>query len=142
MVKKSMIKVFCAVILSTVCVDFSLANANAQAGVNNSGYNKSAESQKVIDAYKAYVASIPLELRKEIINHRKAIAEINKKKRELYNSLSQEAQQYLEKEQEFKKQLPIRDKKLINIEKPGEKLSSNHDKHNNENASLESKVGK
>jgi hypothetical protein len=80
-----------------------------------------AEFQKVIDDYKTYVAKIPAEIRQEIIAYRIEIAKLNKEKRALYNKLSQAGQEYLKKEQQYKKKLPLNRKNLINVETPGEK---------------------
>jgi len=75
-----------------------------------------AEFQKVIDDYKAYVATIPPEIRDEIIAFRKDIAKLNKEKSLLYRKLSQASQNYLKKEQQYKKKLPLNRKSLINID--------------------------
>ena len=94
----------------------------SQAQTQNSGVIKEpAEFQKVVDEYKSYVAKIPAEVREEIITYRKEIAKINKEKRLLYRQLSQEAQNYLKTEQDYKKRLPLNRKSLINVETIGEK---------------------
>lgn len=80
-----------------------------------------AEFQKVIDEYKAYVAKIPPAIREEIIEYRKSVAKLNKQKRLIYRQLSQASQNYLKKEQQYKKKLPLKRKSLINIENPGTK---------------------
>lgn len=89
-----------------------------------------AEFQKIIDDYKAYVAKVPAEIRDEVIEYRKSIAKLNKQKSLLYKQLSQESQNYLKKEQQYKKQLPLNRKSLINLENPGQKAkkSSNKEK--------------
>ena len=94
----------------------------SQGQTQNSGTIKEpAEFQKVVDEYKSYVAKIPAEVREEIITYRKEIAKINKEKRLLYRQLSQEAQNYLKTEQDYKKRLPLNRKSLINVETIGEK---------------------
>ena len=94
----------------------------SQAQTQNFGViNEPAEFQKVVDEYKSYVAKIPAEVREEIITYRKEIAKINKEKRLLYRQLSQEAQNYLKTEQDYKKRLPLNRKSLINVETIGEK---------------------
>ena len=94
----------------------------SQAQTKNSGVIKEpAEFQKVVDEYKSYVAKIPTEVREGIITYRKEIAKINKEKRLLYRQLSQEAQNYLKTEQDYKKRLPLNRKSLINVETIGEK---------------------
>ena len=80
-----------------------------------------AEFQKVIDEYKAYVAKITPEIRDEIISFRKEIAKLNRSKKLLYKKLSSAGQNYLQKEQLYKKKLPMNRKSLINIEDPGKK---------------------
>ena len=72
--------------------------------------------QNIIDEYKKYLLSLDQKTRDEIIRFRKTMIEINQKKKDLYKSLSQEAQLYLEKEKEYKKKLPINQKKQINIQ--------------------------
>lgn len=84
---------------------------------------ESQEFQKVIDEYKEYVATIPAELRQEIIAYRKDVAKLNKEKRNLYKKLSQAGQDYLKKEQEYKKRLPLSRKSLINVENAGDNSS-------------------
>lgn len=80
-----------------------------------------AEFQKVVEEYKSYVAKIPAEVHEEIITYRKEIAKINKEKRLLYKQLSQEAQNYLKTEEDYKKRLPLNRKSLINVETIGKK---------------------
>lgn len=69
--------------------------------------------QQVIEDYKDYASKISPEIREEVIEYRKSVAKLNKEKKLLYRRLSQEAQQYLKKEQEYKKKLPLRRKGLI-----------------------------
>lgn len=71
-----------------------------------------AEFQKVIDDYKSYVATIPPEIRDEIIAYRKEVARLNKEKKLIYRKLSQASQNYLKKEQQYKKKLPLKRKSL------------------------------
>lgn len=87
-----------------------------------------AEFQKVIDDYKAYVAKVPAEIRDEVVEYRKSIAKLNKQKSLLYKQLSQESQNYLKKEQQYKKQLPLNRKSLINLENPGQKTKKSPNK--------------
>lgn len=77
---------------------------------------ESADFQKIIDEYKSYVAKISPVIREEVIEYRKEIAKLNKQKRILYRKLSQDSQEYLQKEQQYKKRLPIQRKNLINLE--------------------------
>lgn len=87
-----------------------------------------AEFQKVIDDYKAYVATIPPEIRDEVIEFRKEIARLNKEKKLLYRKLSQASQNYLKKEQQYKKKLPLNRKSLINIDDPKKKTQKSNSK--------------
>lgn len=85
-----------------------------------------AEFQKIIDEYKSYVATIPPEVREEIIAYRKEVAQLNKQKKLLYRKLSHVSQNYLKKEQQYKQQLPLNRKNLISIED----LNKNNEKNN------------
>ncbi|RTK93435.1 MAG: hypothetical protein EKK61_01220 [Rickettsiales bacterium] len=75
-----------------------------------------AQFQKVIDEYKDYLATVPVEIREEIVAFRKETARLNKEKKELYKKLSQGSQNYLKKEQQYKKKLPLNRKSLITID--------------------------
>ena len=70
--------------------------------------------QKIIAQYKEYLTTIKPPIRKEVQEFRKKVAEFNKQKRELYKQLSQEAQSYFIREQEFKRKLPIKNKNSLN----------------------------
>ena len=100
-------------------------HTNAFAGTDNqqksdSSLDTQQAQQKIIDEYKAIVAKVAPAVRDEIIEFRKNITALNKQKRDAYKKLSQEAQNYLLKEQEYKKKLPMKQKQLINIQNPGE----------------------
>ena len=75
-----------------------------------------AEFHKVVDEYKTYVAKVSPETRKEIITFRKEIAKLNKEKILLYKKLSQASQDYLNKEHQYKKQLPLNRKNLLKLD--------------------------
>ncbi|ASX27762.1 hypothetical protein BA173_02550 [Rickettsia sp. MEAM1 (Bemisia tabaci)] len=62
-------------------------------------------TQKILDEFYAYAGTIKPEIREEIQKYRVEIVNINKKKRELYDKLSKEAQNFLAKEQEYKQRL-------------------------------------
>ena len=68
-----------------------------------------------------FAAKIPPEIRDEVIEFRKEIAKLNKEKKLLYRKLSQASQNYLKKEQQYKKKLPLNRKSLINIDDPSKK---------------------
>jgi hypothetical protein len=117
--------------VATFLIGLILINSNVFAStpdttkvkVEKQGDSGSDSYQKIIDDYKEYIAGIGQEIRGEIVAYRKEIAKINKQKREIYRKLSQEAQGYLAKEQEYKKKLPLKQKKLIDINTAEEKVN-------------------
>lgn len=74
---------------------------------------KQEQVEKIIDEYKQYVGTVPEDVINEVKHYRIKVAEINQKKRELYNMLSQGAQNHLKQEQAYKKRLPMNARKLI-----------------------------
>ncbi|WP_395476834.1 hypothetical protein [Rickettsia endosymbiont of Pantilius tunicatus] len=62
-------------------------------------------TQKILDEFYSYAGTIKPEIREEIQKYRIEVVNINKKKRELYDKLSKEAQNFLAKEQEYKQRL-------------------------------------
>ncbi|MCC2647049.1 MAG: hypothetical protein K0R02_1114 [Rickettsiaceae bacterium] len=70
--------------------------------------------QKVIEEYKKYLQSVPKDLREEVKNYRTEMVRLNNEKRELYKKLSNQAQEFLKKEREYKKKLPLRMRKELN----------------------------
>ncbi len=92
---------------------------------NSVSQNSNDELQKIIDDFSSYAATIPPEIREEVKKYRIEIAKINNQKRELYKKISQEAQNYLAKEQEYKKRMSalrkksagVQDNSVINDEK-------------------------
>jgi hypothetical protein len=77
-----------------------------------------AEFQQVVNDYKSYVAKVSPEIREEVIAFRKEVARLNKEKGELYKKLSTPAQEYLNKERQYKKKLPTNRKDLMKVDKP------------------------
>ena len=73
--------------------------------VTNSSNSNSSELQQIIDDFDRYVAAIPADIREEVRKYRTEVAKINNQKRDLYRRISQEAQRYLAKEQEYKKRI-------------------------------------
>jgi hypothetical protein len=69
-----------------------------------------------VDEYKAYVAGVPAATREEVIAFRKEIAKLNKEKALLYKKLSTAAQEYLDKERQYKKRLPMNRRDLLKID--------------------------
>ena len=129
-----MIKKYLSIGLLAIAT-FNLAHADPQTTLPNSQSNSQtvvgqpaaqdvstnasspqAKYQAVIDEYRRYLSTVNKTTRNEIINFRKEMGDINKKKRDLYKSLSQEAQLLLEKEKAAKKGLPINMKKQITIQ--------------------------
>ncbi|MDA9163480.1 hypothetical protein N9N97_01190 [Rickettsiaceae bacterium] len=104
------------IIVSLLILLFSSSIAVAAKDAPKAKLRGPSEFQKVIDDYKAYVAKIPPEIRDEVIEYRKEVAKLNKEKRTLYRKLSQASQNYLKKEQQYKKKLPLKRKSLINID--------------------------
>lgn len=70
----------------------------------------SAEYNKIIEEYKTYLRTVAPTVMTEIKSYRGEISKLNAEKRKLYQTLSQESQLYLAKEQEFKKKLPAKTK--------------------------------
>ncbi len=111
------------------CLSLILLTNNISAEDNSNSVKKAklrgpAQFQKAIDDYKAYAATVEPEVREEIVIFRKNIAKLNKEKKLLYRKLSQKSQDYLKKEQEYKKKLPLERKKIINVTKLKEKLDA------------------
>lgn len=69
--------------------------------------DKRLEYEKIIQEYKDYLATIPVETRQEIVAYRREISRLNLEKINLFEKLSQRAQEYLKKERDFKQRLPI-----------------------------------
>ncbi|MEY3197051.1 MAG: hypothetical protein RLZZ59_419 [Pseudomonadota bacterium] len=68
---------------------------------------------KIVEEYKKYLLTVKKEVREEIRAYRKEVARINREKIETYKKLSQEAQNFLAKERDLKKQLPIKHRHKI-----------------------------
>lgn len=83
---------------------------------------------KIVAEYRDYLGTIDEDLRKEIESYRKNVVEINRQKQILYSKLSQQAQSFLENEQEFKKKLPLEFRKFIRIEQKPNPERENDDK--------------
>ncbi|AFC70536.1 hypothetical protein [Rickettsia australis] len=102
MIKKIIFGV--AILLSTSC----FANSTTSNGSKKDATKTNdATTQKIIDDFSAYAGTIKPEVREEIQKYRVEIVAINKKKRELYNSLSKEAQNFLAEQQKYKQKLSI-----------------------------------
>lgn len=69
--------------------------------------DKRLEYEKIIQEYKDYLATIPVETRQEIVAYRREISRLNLEKINLFEKLSQKGQEYLKKERDFKQRLPI-----------------------------------
>ncbi|WP_342270883.1 hypothetical protein [Candidatus Tisiphia endosymbiont of Parasteatoda lunata] len=78
------------------------SNAN-KTNVSSSGTND--ELQEIERDFKSYAAGVSAKLREEIQAYRIAVAKLNGQKRDLYNKISQEAQEYFRKEREYKKRI-------------------------------------
>ena len=87
------------------------------------------EHQKVIDDFKKYLLTIEPSIREEIKNYRVKMRDLNAKKIELYKKLTQEAQNVLKREREFKKKLPWPERKeLIKEINPNQQSQVNNTK--------------
>jgi len=86
---------------------FATATASNTLKKDAEKVNVDSTAQKIIDEFYAYAGTIKPEIREEIQKYRVEIVNINKKKRELYNSLSKEAQNFLAEEQKYKKRLSL-----------------------------------
>lgn len=71
---------------------------------------------KITQRYKKYLSNVPKNVRDEITKFRIEIAQLQSKKRDLYNRLSIQAQEYLANEQAFRQKLPIDNKGQIIIQ--------------------------
>jgi uncharacterized pyridoxal phosphate-containing UPF0001 family protein len=71
-------------------------------------YGQIAEDKykKIMEEYKVYLSSVSEKTAKEVKEYRIEVEKINQQKKNLYLRLSQEAQQHMMKEREFKKKLP------------------------------------
>lgn len=101
------------------CFTTTIFGSEKVAVDTSSGGELSVSEEKIIAEYKKFAAGVKKDVREEIVAFRKAVAALNKQKRDLYKKLSQEGQEYLTQEQSYKKKLPLKQKKLINIENPG-----------------------
>ena len=88
-----------------IVVIMLLLSSNSMADVkyeqnsqNTNRQNISQELQRIIDDFNEYNVKIPAPVREEVKEYRTKIVKINQQKRELYQKISQEAQNYLAKE--------------------------------------------
>ncbi|MFP3120766.1 hypothetical protein GCO76_04795 [Rickettsia sp. R2] len=93
-----------AILLSTSCFANSTTSDSSK---KDAAKTNDVTTQKIIDDFSTYAGTIKPEVREEIQKYRVAIVKINKKKRELYNSLSKEAQNFLAEQQKYKQKLSI-----------------------------------
>ncbi len=92
-------------------------------------------TQKIIDDFSAYAGTIKPEVREEIQKYRVEIVDINKKKRELYNKLSKEAQNFLAEQQKYKQKLSI--PKLLTENHPNNNANANANSKDNNDKDME-----
>ncbi|KJV56186.1 hypothetical protein OCHUTO_0575 [Orientia chuto str. Dubai] len=109
-------KFLVGLIVSSFLVSSVLANSIPQTQNNEiieNQHNSSSSDNitKILEEYKAYVRTVPENVRTEISDYRAQLHKINQEKQILYNKLSFEAQDYLKKVQSFKKNL----KKISNM---------------------------
>lgn len=101
------------------------SNAN-KTNISSSGTND--ELQKIESDFKSYAAGISAELREEITKYRIEVAKINGQKRELYQKISQEAQNYLAKERDYKKRILFLNKNLAKNQEDTSSIEKKSDK--------------
>jgi hypothetical protein len=88
------------------------------------------ELQKIIDDFRVYASGISVEIREEVKKYRIEIAKINNQKRDLYKKISQEAQNYLAKEQEYKKRMSVLKKAPAEIQETPSETENKTNKSN------------
>ena len=81
-------------------------------------YEHNPDYDQVVDEYRKYLINVPDYVKEEIHEFRIKVAEINKSKKELYKRLSKQAQDYLKKEQKYKKKLPLKVRKKLEKRDP------------------------
>jgi hypothetical protein len=68
--------------------------------------------KQVVEEYKKFLTAVPPAVRDEIREYRKSVTRINREKSTLYKKLSQEAQDFLSKERQYKMRLPLKDTRV------------------------------
>lgn len=66
-----------------------------------------AHYHKIIEEYRQHLLTVPENVRVEITNFRLEISKLQSQKRDLYNTLSIQAQEYLKAEESFRQRLPL-----------------------------------
>lgn len=90
------------------------AKSQAPSKAANSTDKQDVEQHKdVIDEYKKFLSKVPGDVRDEIREYRKEVIKLNRQKISLYKQLSQESQDFLNSERDFKKRLPFRERRKI-----------------------------
>ncbi|MDX2050552.1 MAG: hypothetical protein SFT93_05245 [Rickettsiaceae bacterium] len=82
-------------------------NSNKDSNIDRQAVDKEKYFKEIIQDYKEYLLSVPKDVRAEIEEFRREMKALNKKKRDLYKSLSRAAQDYLKNEESFRRKLPI-----------------------------------
>lgn len=117
------------ILLSIIAVFFTFSYAIADpageepakqdretAKAKQAGESDAEQHRQVIEDYKKFLNSVPPAVRDEVRDYRKSVTKINKEKATLYKKLSQEAQDFLSKERQFKMKLPLKDSRTISGE--------------------------
>jgi peptidoglycan hydrolase CwlO-like protein len=114
------------ILLSIIAVFFTFSYAVAESAVDQVAktlsdkeaiQNDSEKHKQVVEEYKKFLGAVPPVTRDEVREYRKAVTKINKEKVTLYKKLSQEAQDFLSKERQFKMKLPLKDHRTVATEK-------------------------
>ena len=114
---KSKLGIFFALFLSSMHCAYASAPTPAPAANSTSAATEYEQNEKkyaaVIEEYKQYLGTIDKQTMKEVQGFRASVDKLNAQKQDLYKRLSQSAQQYLAKEREFKRKLPIKNRGAI-----------------------------
>ena len=109
------------ILLSIIAVLFTFSHAIAEEAPNKgptaTDTNDTEKHKQAVEEYKKFLNGVPPVVRDEIREYRKSVMKINKEKAGLYKKLSQEAQDFLSKEQQFKRKLPAKDTRTMAIDK-------------------------
>lgn len=96
----------------------SLKEAPSPSNIQKTSRQNVDHHKAVIEEYKQFLSKVAPEVRDEIREYRKEVIKLNRQKISLYKRLSQEAQDFLNTERDFKKRLPFRERKKVQPEAP------------------------
>ena len=99
--------------IKTLLLTFGISSlfiANPSFAQEQPSTNQQEEIEELTLKYRRKITETPENVRKEIIHYRQQMIALNKQKIEVYKKLSQQAQQFLKEQQQYKKKVI----KLIN----------------------------